>query len=417
MGERTRRVLAAFAAAYPDSLPRHPNVVETLTAVLPCKTVELGGSEYVCPDGHSREHVFMSCKEPVCPVCAGWARYRFVAQVEKIRLDCPVMHVVVTLDGGLRGLWESNRAAVTDVLFDAAMSAVTDLMADPDILGVTPGIVAVLHTSGSGMSLHIHVHLIVTRGGLAPDGSWRQLPTKWFAPYDVLSAFVRSKMLRALKRMAHGGELYLPAGQSFEDFYTNTLEPLYKKAWNVYVGTKKASPTRLFKYVSKGLYGGPIGDRDVIAYSHDSVRVRSRRDPDAADYEPAAADGRPAAASYEIPLRQFGDRWLLHVMPKNFKRVRRRGLYANASQDTLNLARIALHQFAIARRRKHLPALEVRQIPDERPVRCCRACGQIMCRTHIAPQPKRRLLAMRPAGGGRAIPPRARAPTPEAIAA
>ena len=406
MWDCVRAVLVAYAAHYGQVLPGHPGTLSTLTDVLRCMTEQLGGQELRCPDGHELERVYKACKQPVCPCCKGQARRRFVREVERMRLDCPVMQIVVTLPKSLREVWAGNRRLVTDALFDATMGAIAELMADPAILGVMPGIIGVMHTKGRAMATHVHIHLAVTRGGLAPDGTWKQFPSKWVFPYGHMSKLVRGKMLDSLTSLARkpaGDEdkLYLPRGLSYECFYKELIEPLYGQDWNVYFGHQKKSPERLIKYLSKGAYGGPIGDHEIVSFGKGGVTIRVERD---------AHDGEQSGEStVSMSLEEFGERWLAHVMPKGFKRVRYRGLYASSRRSQLDLARLALHQYAVAHRRKTLPSLTARPKEPPPPARHCETCGQMMQCTPLQARPRPIQLAVRKSA--RPPPQHARDPT------
>lgn len=332
--ERFERSLGADVAM-------HPAELSELEWMARCSTGELGIVRVACPQsgpGHYVNEYAAPCKKRLCTRCVGSLIGRFLQAFLRLMLPCPVHQVVVTLWSVLRDVWDCNRTLVTQLMFDAAVGALTELLSDPRYLGATVGIVGVLHTAGAGLLLHPHIHFVVTAGGLDREGIWRRTKPGWLIPKKVFRKLFRGRFISALSAAQKSGLLFLPRAMTAGAFHA-LLGNLRHRKWNVHIGTARKDPKPLILYVASRLYGGPVrdhqivhvDDRNVTFYTERSERTLTRW---------IERGIRPATQT--LPLAAFVRGILKHWLPKQTRAVRYFGLYAPTLRPALERARVAL---------------------------------------------------------------------------
>jgi hypothetical protein len=228
--------------------------------------------------------------------------------------------VIFTLPHELNVIWRHNKAAFADTLFAAASQTLSELLGDAKFLGGRVGILAALHTWNQELQEHIHLHTIVTAGGLAADGTWRRPCKPCLLPRKVLMIKFRGKFKAMLREKLSARKLKLPRAMSVEDF-ENLLRQLTSGAWNVKVYDAYRDGSSVATYLARYIKGGPIGNSRLIAVENGEVVFRYRL--------PArrGGDGQRQAIM-RLPVETFLARWLEHVPPKRFQSVRGYGLYS-----------------------------------------------------------------------------------------
>jgi len=277
----------------------------------------------------------ITCRNRHCPKCQGAAAKRWLAERQAELLPVPYFHVVFTLPTAIAELAYQNKAVVYDLLFKAASETVLTIAADPKHLGARIGITAVLHTWGSTMIHHPHVHMIVPGGGISLDGSrWLSCRPSFFLPVPVFSELFRGLMLAKLLAAHKAGQL-----QFFNQYarlaerkaFARYLAPLRRRKWYVYSKRPFGGPEAVLAYLSRYTHRVAISNRRLIAFDQNGVTF---------SYKDYRADGRARYKVMTLATNEFIRRFLTHVLPKGFHRIRHYGLLAKSScADNLARAR------------------------------------------------------------------------------
>lgn len=320
---------------YRDTHAGHLSYVQlkVMTAIENCRTAALGGHVEACEDcGHWRI-AYNSCGNRHCPKCQGAAARTWLAERKADLLPVGYFHVVFTLPLEVADIAFQNKAVVYDLLFRTASETMLTIAADPKHLGARVGITAVLHTWGSAMTHHPHVHMIVPGGGIALDGTrWISSRPAFLLPVRVLGALFRRLFLTRLIQLQRTGKLaFFGSMASLADKRTfhRHLEPARKKRWVVYTKPPFSGPESVLAYLSRYTHRVAISNRRLVAFDCQNVTFRYK------DYR-RAGDERQSIMT--ISADEFIRRFLLHVLPRGFHRIRHYGLLASSSRKT-SLAR------------------------------------------------------------------------------
>ena len=330
-------IFRAAGPAYRAAHAGHLNRVQlkVMTAIENCRTAALGGHVEACEDcGHWRI-AYNSCRNRHCPKCQGAAARTWLAEREADLLPVGYFHVVFTLPTEVADIAYQNKAVVYNLLFKVASETMLTIAADPKHLGARIGITAVLHTWGSALTYHPHVHMIVPGGGIAPDGaSWISSRSAFLLPVRVLGALFRRLFLTRLIQLHQAGRLaFFGAAAPLADRRTflRHLSPVRKKRWVVYAKSPFAGPQAVLAYLSRYTHRVAISNRRLIAFDEAGITFRYK------DYK---RDGPERQRIMTITADEFIRRFLLHVLPRGFHRIRHYGLLAgSARKASLELAR------------------------------------------------------------------------------
>jgi hypothetical protein len=307
--------------------------LKVMSAIETCRTAALGGHVEACEDcGHSRI-AYNSCRNRHCPRCQGAAAREWLAAREADLLPVGYFHVVFTLPAEIADIAYPNKAVIYDLLFRAASEAMLTIAADPKPLGARIGITAVLHSWGSAMTHHPHVHMIVPGGGIALDGErWVSCRPGFLLPVRVLSKLFRRLLLVKLTDAHAAGRLQFfgdNAGLGDKRAFAAFLAPLKKKNWFVYAKPPFAGPEAVLAYLSRYTHRVAISNSRLIALTEAGVTFRVK------DYR---RNGSERYRTMTLEAGEFIRRFLLHVLPKGFHRIRHYGLLASAHAKA-NIAR------------------------------------------------------------------------------
>jgi len=298
-----------------------------MSAIETCRTAALGGHVEACEDCGHRRVSYNSCRNRHCPRCQGAAARTWLAEREADLLPVGYFHVVFTLPAEIADIAFQNKAVVYDLLFKAASETMLTIAADPKHLGARIGITAVLHTWGSAMTHHPHVHMIVPGGGIARDGSrWISSRPAFLLPVRVLGALFRRLFLTRLLQLHDQGRLAFfgtLAHLSERRAFVHHLSPVRRKRWVVYAKAPFAGPEAVLAYLSRYTHRVAISNCRLIAFDNTGVTFRYK------DYRRNGADRQQVMT---LATNEFIRRFLLHVLPKGFHRIRHYGLLASSTR-------------------------------------------------------------------------------------
>ena len=369
-------IFRKHGAAWRDSQRGHLSLSQRklMSAIEQCRTAALGGHVLRC-DGCATELVsYNSCRNRHCPRCQSAAAKRWLDARQADLLPVEYYHVVFTLPAPIADLAYQNKAELYGLLFDVAAEVLQTIAADRKHLGARIGATLVLHTWGSALTHHPHVHGIVPGGGLAPDGkSWVACRSGFFLPVRVLSRLMRRRFIEELLRLHQAGRLRFfgeLAALADGAFFNKWLTPMRQCEWVVYAKRPFAGPQAVLAYLSRYTHRVAISNSRLLAMDERGVSFKWK------DYR---AKGRTRHKTMTLAPQEFMRRFLLHVLPGGFHRIRHYGLLANGNRrECLALARQLLGD---APTQAVTPSSdEQAEVPSSAapPVFVCRHCGLAM---------------------------------------
>jgi Putative transposase/Transposase zinc-binding domain len=317
--------------------------LKVMSAITQCRTAALGGHVLRCDGCNAEQLSYNSCRNRHCPKCQSSAAQRWLDARQADLLPVEYYHVVFTLPAPIADIAYQNKAALYGLLFDIAAQTLLRIAADPKHLGASIGATLVLHTWGSAMTHHPHVHGIVPGGGIGPDGkTWVACRPGFFLPVRVLSRLFRRRFLEQLQRLHDGGKLQFfgqHAGLADAAAFKTWLAPLRKSEWVVYAKRPFAGPQAVLAYLSRYTHRVAISNGRLLAMDERGVTFRWK------DYRAnKAGRGKTHHKAMTLTPQEFMRRFLLHVLPGGFHRIRHYGLLANGNRrDKLALVRESLH--------------------------------------------------------------------------
>jgi hypothetical protein len=343
--------------------------LKVMSAIESCRTAALGGHVARCEQCAHSQISYNSCRNRHCPKCQGAAAKEWLAACEADLLPVPYYHVVFTLPAAIADIAYQNKTVIYDLLFKASAETLITIAADPKHLGARVGITSVLHSWGSALTHHPHVHMIVPGGGISLDGErWVACRPGFFLPVRVLSRLFRRLFLQMLLA-AHqanrlkffGNHAALADPQTFATYLT----PLRRAEWVVYAKRPFSGPQAVLAYLSRYTHRVAIANSRLIACDRTGVTFRWK------DYR---AEGRDRQKVMTLATAEFIRRFLIHVLPRGFHRIRHYGLLASGTRAD-NIAR--------ARRLLDVPAAQPEagddsraEDPDLKPLpHPCPCCG------------------------------------------
>jgi Putative transposase/Transposase zinc-binding domain len=320
VAEVFREFTPAFVEKYGDIIS--PDQRRVLWDLAHCRTAELGGHVEECDRCGHRVIAYNSCRNRHCPKCQAATRAHWLEERSAELLPVEYFHVVFTLPNEIGPLALQNRRRIYGMLFRATAESLLTIAADPRHLGAQIGFLAVLHTWGQNLHLHPHVHCVVPGGGLSPDRSqWIACRPGFFLPVRVLSRLFRAKFLSFLRdayerqQLAfHGQQRHLEEPTRFRQLVAGLRE----KEWVVYAKPPFGGPEIVLKYLARYTHRVAISNHRLIAIEDDKVRFHWKDYADGNQQKTMALDGV-----------EFIRRFLLHVVPSGFMRIRHFGFLAN----------------------------------------------------------------------------------------
>jgi hypothetical protein len=309
--------------------------LKAMSAIESCRTAALGGHVMRCEDCAYTTIAYNSCRNRHCPKCQGAAAKQWLAERQAELLPVPYYHIVFTLPAAIADIAYQNKAVVYDLLFKASAETMLTIAGDPKHLGARIGITSVLHTWGSALTHHPHVHMIVPGGGISLDGSrWVSCRSRFFLPWPVLAKLFRRLMLVKLLAAHAAAQLQFFGQHSHlaeRAAFTAFLAPLRKIRWYVYGKRPFAGPEAVFAYLSRYTHRVAIANSRLIAADATGVTF---------SYKDYRIEGPGRYKTMTLKPGEFIRRFLMHVLPKGFHRIRHCGLLASGTKaETIARAR------------------------------------------------------------------------------
>ncbi|MDQ2762499.1 MAG: IS91 family transposase [Pseudomonadota bacterium] len=284
-------------------------------AIENCRTAALGGHVERCGDCGHQCVSYNSCRDRNCPKCQGLARAQWLEDRRAELLDVPYYHVVFTVPAEIEVIAFQNQTVVYDILFRAASETLRTIAADPKHLGAEIGFLAVLHTWGQSLTHHPHLHFLVPGGGIAPDGErWIACRPGFFLPVRVLSRLFRGLFLHEMEKAFVAGELnFFSSYRHLHEpaAFRRHLAPAYKTEWVVFAKRPFAGPAQVLDYVGRYTHRVAISNNRLVSMDNGKVCFRWK------DYRD---DNRQKTMT--LPAEEFIRRFLIHVLPSGFHRIR-----------------------------------------------------------------------------------------------
>jgi len=320
---------------------------KVLLAIARCRTAALGGHRDQCPRCGYRTLSYNSCRNRHCPKCQCAARDKWIAARQNELLPVNYVHVVFTLPHQLSPLALQNKQVLYDLLFRASAETLLEVAVDPRHLGAEIGFLSVLHTWGQNLLHHPHIHCLIPSGGLSPDHTqWIHPRYPFFLPVGVLSRVFRGKFVAALQRRFQQRQLkfsgVLQPLQN-EKVFRSFLRPLFRQDWVVYAKPPFGGPHHVLGYLARYTHRVAITNHRLLAFEHDQVTFRWK------DYAHGNKNRKMTLSAQEF-LRRF----LLHVLPRGFVRIRSFGFLANRRRATLLPC---CHRLLLHNPKPHAPAI------------------------------------------------------------
>lgn len=293
-----------------------------MTAIEVCRTAVLGGHLERCDQCGYERNAFNSCRDRHCPKCQSLARAQWIEDRQSELLECPYFHVVFTVPEEIGAIAYQNKEVAYGILFQATADTLKTIAADPQHLGAEIGFFAVLHSWGQTLQFHPHLHCVVPGGGLSPDGQrWISCRPNFFLPVRVLSRLFRRLFLEALQAAFDSGKLqFFHALEALRDRHTfvQLLERMKSCEWVVYAKRPFAGPQQVLDYVGRYTHRVAISNNRLLDIEDGHVTFQWK------DYR-----DRDQVKTMTLPADEFIRRFLLHVLPDGFQRIRYFGFLAN----------------------------------------------------------------------------------------
>ncbi len=304
----------------------------TIRCIRNCRTSEMGAHVSECEECHSKFIHYNSCKNRHCPMCQGMDVDEWIDLRKEDVLDAPYFHTVFSIPSRLYPLVYANQKVLYDALYHAANATLTELSSDPKHFGARIGYICILHTWGSKLNYHPHLHTIVLGGGLDLKNRWKDKGKKFFLPVKVMSAVFKKYYLSELKILRENGKLiYTGNAARFQNSYAfkELLNTLYETPWVVYTKKTFAGAQEVFRYLGKYTHRIAVSNRRILSMDDQNVTFSAKDYKDSCKYKPMTISGE-----------KFLSRFLLHVLPKGFVRIRYYGILScRCKREKMTLCR------------------------------------------------------------------------------
>jgi len=328
-------IFRAHGPAWREANAGHVSLeqLKVMSAIESCRTAALGGHVLRCEKCSHTQIAYNSCRNRHCPKCQGAAAREWLAEREAELLPVPYFHVVFSLPGKIADIAYQNKAVIYDILFKASAETMTTIAADPKHLGARIGVLSVLHTWGSALNHHPHVHMIVPGGGFSLDGTrWVACRPSFFLAVNVLSALFRRLFLEKLAAAHQAGTLQFfgkHASLANARAFTAYLAPLRNRNWVVYCKPPFGGPEEVLRYLARYTHRVAISNRRLLSLDDKGVTFKWK------DYR---LEGAERYKVMTLATDEFIRRFLIHVLPAGFHRIRYYGML-NSSKRAANVAR------------------------------------------------------------------------------
>lgn len=305
---------------------------KVFNAILNCKTSILGIHTTTCLECGEVFTSFNSCRNRHCPMCQAYKREKWIEKESNYLLNCPYFHIVTTIPYDLNEIILYNQEKCYQILFESTSESILELCEDPKWLGAKVGITSILHTWGQTIEFHPHIHSIVTGGGIK-NNQWIQTDNNYLIKVQVFSSLFKGKFLSKFKhlKLNFPNHLnYLKDNKEFNDF----LKPLYEKKWVEFIEPPKGSPENVIEYIGRYSFRVAISNERIKSIDNGKITFEYK------DYK-----DNSKIKLMTISADEFIRRFLIHVLPHKFTKIRHYGLLTNRSKtNNIKFARILIGQ-------------------------------------------------------------------------
>ena len=315
-------IIKKYGEEYKEKHKMMPHIEKTMKAIEKCRTEKLGYHEDVCDECGYRKISYNSCRNRHCPKCQSIARAKWVEEREAEILNVKYFHVVMTIPSELYMIAYQNQSKVYKILFKATAETLEELARDKKYLGAEIGFMEVLHTWGQTLVYHPHIHCIVPAGGIDKIGKWRNSKKKFFIPVKVLSRKFRGKFLYYLKKEElefYGKNEYLNNKQNFDEL----MSKMYNKEWISYCKPPFENAKSVIKYLGRYTHRVAISNERIVSEENGEVTFKYR------DYK-----DNKKMKEMTVKAEEFIRRFLMHILPPGFMKIRHYGLLGNRNKKT-----------------------------------------------------------------------------------
>jgi len=361
----------AFNKFYPDYSANHKlsdQQQKAARAIINCHTEAMGANISVCDDcGHQSVH-YNSCRNRHCPSCQGVDRAVWADARGSDSINAPYFHVVFTVPEQLRMLVYQNKEILYKLMYKATADTIFALAGDKKYLGAKTGFFSVLHTWGQNLHYHPHIHIVLVGGGLTDTGRWRSSGKKFFIPVKVLAKLFRGKFLASLKPLFNDGKLDFFgqfSGLADPGAFKSLLTKLYKTDWYAYTKRAFSGPLAVVKYLARYTHRIAIANNRIAGIGENTVSITVRD-----------RSGTGGTSELTLDGQEFIRRFLMHVLPRGFVKIRYYGVLAVRNRKTLLvLCQKLTHTIPNKPKLKGLNSIEVVFVLLGIDVTICPCCG------------------------------------------
>jgi len=317
-------VFSKFYTAYQNEYS--PNKMQSCASrcIIACRTSELGATVYKCNSCEHTSVSYNSCKNRHCPLCQGVKKAVWVDKRNKDIIDAPYFHLVFTMPSELRMLIYQNQKLLYNLMHKCVSETLLELAKDKKYLGAQIGFFSILHTWGQNLDYHPHIHVVVLAGGLTKNNSWINTSSKFFIPVKVLSKMFCGKFLHFLKKLYKGEQLKFYGGSvkfQTKKIFNKLIDDCYKTNWYSYSKKTFSGPVAVLKYLGNYTHRIAIANSRIVSMDNDTVTISVK------DYKDKSRKKRITLTGVEF-IRRF----LMHVLPKGFVKIRHYGILASRNK-------------------------------------------------------------------------------------
>ena len=359
-----------FKQSYADYQKTHPfsyDAHKVATAVLQCKTPMMGGNQAVCQDCGASQIHYNSCRNRHCPCCQALSKEKWIDARKADVVDAPYFHAVFTVPAQLNNLMFANKRVLYHLLYQSSAETLKELSQDKRHLGAKIGFISILHTWGSNLSYHPHIHTIVLGGGLSEDQKFVSAKTGFLFPIKAVSRLFRGKFLVGLEKLYQKGKLIFPYSEVMLEYrreFKAFLSTLYAKEWIPHLKETFKGAANVIEYLGRYTHNIAIANSRILNATPETVTFKIK------DYK----TGTPSTIT--LASGEFIRRFLLHVLPNRFVRIRHYGLLSNrAKRVKMALVRTLVGGVCFKPRFKDMSTLEILKSLYGFDPEICKNCG------------------------------------------
>jgi len=320
-----------FAKFYPSYQQKYKQSLQQLKAaysIISCKTKALGARVYECAGCSFSKMVYNSCKNRHCPSCQGVNKEIWVDQKRADILDAPYFHLVFTVPEQLRPLIYQNQKLLYNLIYLCVQETLKELAEDKKYLGARIGFFSLLHTWGEDLHYHPHLHVVVLAGGLTKHNQWHHSSKKFFIPVKVLSKKFRGKFMHYLKQYHNSNQLKffneMKTYQKPEDF-KSLCDKCYRLDWYIYAQETFSGPQAVIKYLGSYTHRIAVSNQRIVSVNEETVTILLK---------PEHKKAHKKSKTVTLKGEEFIRRFMMHVLPKGFVKIRYYGILANRNKKT-----------------------------------------------------------------------------------